>query len=710
MALIGKIRDKSGLAVGIITVGLGVFLLGGDFLVGPRSIFSGSNKRDVGEIAGKAISLEDYQQQVDQFEQNYAQRTGRVPNDAEKNSIRNQAWQMLVSQIAFDTEYEKLGLNLSEAEIVDLVQGNHISPEIKRSFVNPETGEFDKSLLINFLSSLSDENVDIRTRAQRIAQWNQFEQTLIAARKRMKYEGSILGADFVTDLEAKKENENKNTESDIRYLFVSNNSIPDSLVNVTDAEMQAYLKSHASDFKVSEGRSAEFVDFEITPSEADKESFLKDLNELKTEFVDVKEDSLFAKVNTDGTSPVIQNFKSAAQLPQSLKTFAVALNAGDVKGPFQAGNFYTLYKVKAVKDGGEETVKASHILFKTEDKNKAEVKAQALKVLREIQGGANFAAMAKKYGEDGTASRGGDLGWFTKGKMVKEFEEAAFGVKKTGLIRKLIKTEFGYHIIDVTVAPTEKQYEVAILEKEIYPSDETVDEVYRKADMFASNSSNLAEFKANAEKEGLKVNTAEDIDKNARRISYLNDARQAVTWLFRDAKVGQVSDVIEVSGNHYVVAALSATTEEGIAPLSVVKEQISRKLKNEKKQKIIIENLNASKKADLDEWAIAYGSKANIFSKTGLKITDAYLPTVSYAPELVGAAFGLKQGQTSTPVEIDNGIVLVQVTKRADATEKADYTSEKQALESKLKSKTANKITQTVEHNAKIKDSRYKYF
>ena len=710
MALISKIREKSGITIGIITVGLVIFLAG-DFLVGPRSIFSGSrNKRDVGEIAGEAISLDEYQRQIDQFEQNYAQRAGRAPNEAEKNSIRNQAWQMLVSQIAFDEEYKKLGLSMSDAEIVDLVQGNNISEEIKRSFVNPETGEFDKKLLLNFLSSLNDESIDYRSRVQRIAQWNQFEETLIAARKRLKYEGAILGGDYVTDLEAKKENQDQNTESDIRYLFVSNETIPDSLIKVSDSELKAYLKAHSNDFKVSEGRTAEFVDFEIIPSAADTVTVLKEVNELKAEFKTVKEDSVFAKINTDGSTPASQTFNSVAQLPQNLQPFAAALQAGDVRGPFLSGNFYTLFKVSEIKDGGDESVKASHILFKTDGKDDKEVKAEAQKVLREIQGGANFAAMAKKYGEDGTSSRGGDLGWFSKGRMVKEFEEAAFSAKKTGLIRKLIKTEFGYHIIDVTVLPTDKQYKIAAIQKEVYPSDETIDEIYRKADFFASNSNTIGEFKQNAEKEGLKVSKAEDVDKNARRISFLSDARQAVTWLYRDAKVGQVSNVIEVGNNHYVVLALASKTEEGIADLALVKEQVEKKVQNEKKSKLIREKLNSSKKENLDEWAIAYGSDANVFSKNGLKFKDAYLPSVKYAPELVGTAFGLKEGQTSAPVVIDNGVVLVQITKKVTPQEKADYSSEKASLEGKQKSRTSSKVARAVEDQAKVKDNRYKYF
>lgn len=91
----------------------------------------------------------------------------------------------------------------------------------------------------------------------------------------------------------------------------------------------------------------------------------------------------------------------------------------------------------------EKEVKAVHILF--EEKQKAE----AEKVLKEILAKNNFEAMEKKYATDPNGSKGGDLNWFKAGRMVPEFEKAAFGTEKGKVYPKLVKTQFGYHIIKV---------------------------------------------------------------------------------------------------------------------------------------------------------------------------------------------------------------------------------------------------------------------
>jgi parvulin-like peptidyl-prolyl isomerase len=96
-------------------------------------------------------------------------------------------------------------------------------------------------------------------------------------------------------------------------------------------------------------------------------------------------------------------------------------------------------------------VRASHILFSvTDEKEGAKVKVKAESVLKRIKAGEDFAKLAKEFGSDGTKENGGDLGWFGKGQMVQEFEDAAFALTPDQLSDKLVKTQFGYHIVKAT--------------------------------------------------------------------------------------------------------------------------------------------------------------------------------------------------------------------------------------------------------------------
>ena len=98
-----------------------------------------------------------------------------------------------------------------------------------------------------------------------------------------------------------------------------------------------------------------------------------------------------------------------------------------------------------------ERVHARHILLKTEGKSDAEkkaLKAKAEDLLKQLKNGADFAELAKKYSDDGSKDQGGDLGWFTHGQMVPEFDSAAFALKPKEL-SGVVTSQFGYHIIQV---------------------------------------------------------------------------------------------------------------------------------------------------------------------------------------------------------------------------------------------------------------------
>src|SRR5690606_24001683 len=200
---------------------------------------------------------------------------------------------------------------------------------------------------------------------------------------------------------------------------------------------------------------------------------------------------------------------------------------------------------------------------------KEEVRKQAQQVLEEVQSNGNFAVAAQQYGQDGTAQRGGDLGWFASEDFIEEFSNATFSANATGVINRLVETEYGYHIINVTELPQTTTYKLASIELELLPSDVTRNDIFRNADFFASNSSNASEFRSNAEKEGYRVINVSGLSPNARNINNLTGAREVVRWAFTDASVGDVSEIFELD-NAYVVALVTGKTEEGYAELKDV--------------------------------------------------------------------------------------------------------------------------------------------
>ncbi|MBL7876172.1 MAG: peptidylprolyl isomerase, partial [Cyclobacteriaceae bacterium] len=474
-------------------------------------------------------------------------------------------------------------------------------------------------------------------------------------------------------------------------------------------QLKEYYNQNKHKYKAEQTRSLSYVSFPIQASAADSAQIRADLEKLAADFKTVTEDSVFAAANSEGDEPFTKY--SNATLPVFLANQKDQLTTGSVFGPFLDGNSYKIVKVVRF---GKDTVgnaKASHILIRWDDESDASkkvAKEKARKILADIKGGADFAAKAREFGTDGTASQGGDLGWFNSGQMVKPFEQAVFSAKKTGVLSDVVETQFGYHIIDVTGLADYTSYTIATIEIAIAPSDETQNEAFLKAQTFASNVSDVDSFNESAKSEKLVVMNANDLKTVDRRVNDLGDARAMVTWLFRDAKVGKVSDVFDLDTD-YVVAVMTSETEEGVRSFDEVKDEIRPTVLNQAKGKKIIEKLSAQK-GTLDEMAKAFGSDAIVASSSDLKLNSNTLPSVGLDPVAVGKIFSLESGKRSEPFAGENGVLVAELQNKTVAPAVGDYTMFKNQLLQGLNGRAAYSISEALKEGAKIEDKRYKYF
>ena len=672
-------------------------------LLGPNSTLLGGQDQSVGEIAGQTVMAQEYQGAIDIMSDKFSIRNGRRPSDVENTTIREQAWEKLIADIAFSVQFRELGVEVTEEEEIDMVQGKNIHPDLVSAFTNPETGEFDKTSIVQFLSNLSNMPV------QNQAMWYSMEEDILSSRRRIKYDNLLVKSSYATLEESKRLYEEQTAVAEVKYLYVPFYAVSDSLVSVTDGELQNYLQEHSAEYQVEESRSMKYVTFPIQPSAVDSTEFQQELEDIKVEFGSITDDSIYAEANTEfgvGFAPY-----TVDALPQILQMDYENLMVGSVYGPFVENNYYNLYKIS---DEVEDTVyaaRASHILFKGSDESdeaKADARREAQSVLQQIKNGTDFAEMARQHGTDGTATRGGDLGWFREGAMVAPFQEAVFSATRTGLLPNLVETDFGYHIIDVTGVKTNRTLKIATISRLLIPSDQTRDEAFRKADFFAGTSGNLQEFESNAQNDNLLIQEAPNVDKNARRFGTLGNARSVVSWLFRTASVGRVSEVYEVDDN-YVVAVMTGESEKGTTALEDVRSEITVKVKNQKKADIIIEKLQSSE-GELEDIASAYGTDANVYTSSDLKLNSNSLANVGFAPEAIGVAFALESGQRSQPVDTDNGVLILEMVSITPAPQIADYSLYKQQLTQQYENGVGFNIANAVKEYADIEDRRYKFF
>lgn len=702
MAVIGTLRDKMGTWVVVfVFVAIAAFVLG-DLFSGNSNILSWG-RNSVGEIGGKEISYEEFLAVIQEREATYFLQTGRQPSDREMPGIRQQAWDLLIARYAIQPQFAEVGVQVSDEEVVDMINGKNIDPTIRQSFTNPQTGEFDLNQLNQYISQLNQmpEGSEPRVR------WEIFQKDLKPGRERIKYENLLVKTNYVTKAEAEREYHLQTDVAEVKYLYVPFYAISDTLAQVSDADLQAYYNKNKEKYKTEASRDIKYVSLPIVPSGADSAAVLDGLLRARNEFRTANQDSVYATNNTEGSQPY-QKY-SRATLPEFLN--ADSLIVGTVFGPVLDGDMYKVAKVSKVYTDTVYSARAKHILIKwddTSDAAKSAAKEKARGILKDIKAGADFAVKAREFGTDGTASRGGDLGWFSSGQMVKPFETAVFNATKTGVLNDVVETDFGYHIISVTNTKTNKAYEIAMVELAITPSDATINDAFRKAEEFAADLDGIQDFELKAKESGLNVLEAKNVAAGDRRIGMIGEARQLVQWLFRDASVGEVSQVFDL-GDQNVVAVMTGQIEKGYKPLELVKEEIKPAVRNEVKGKMIAEKLSGLK-GTLEEMATSYGSDANVYTSSDLKLVSSSLPTVGFDPKAVGTAFSLENGKRSGAIIGENGVTIIELQNKTIAPALTDYTLYVNQLEQANRGRSGFNIAEAIKENSGIDDQRYKFF
>ncbi|GHM99227.1 peptidylprolyl isomerase [Cytophagales bacterium WSM2-2] len=711
MALISTLRTKmTKFVVGFVALAMGAFIIGSDlFGNGPRSMFGGS-QNNIGEIAGTSISREEYQAIVQERENDYALSYGRQPGERERAMLQNQAWELLVVQHAIRSQFEKTGVIVTGDELWDMVQGKNVDPSVKQAFLD-SAGNFDRNKAVQYIRSLSTPAPSDPRMANQWAEskyrWDLFQKNLGLGRQRIKYENLLIKTNYVTNAEAERNYHQQNDVAEVKILFVPFFAMSDSSVQVTDSDLKDYYNKNLEKFKAKFTRSLNYVTFPVVASAEDSAKVRTDAEKIAADFKTVADDSVFAVTNTEGATPYSKF--NISNLPSNISKDKLV--TGNIIGPVLDNDSYKV--VKIVK-AGTDTVyvaKASHILIKWDDETAEKKKAakdKARKILNEIRGGASFAAKARDFGTDGTASRGGDLGYFVSGQMVKPFEKAVFAAKKLGLLNEVVETQFGYHIIEVTAVKDNSAYTIATVELKISPSDDTHNAAYLKAQAFASGLSGVDEFKEKAAKENLNVLQANDLNTTDQRLNNLGEARKAITWLFRDGSVGKVSEVFDLDAD-YIVAVMTGETEEGYRSFDKVKDEITAAVRNVLKGKKIVEKLSAEK-GTFEDMAKVFGTDASVNSSSDLKLNSNSIPGAGLDPTAVGRAFSLENGKRSTPVAGENGVVVLELQNKTIAPETGDYTIFKNEMVRNMNNRSGMGIAEAIKAGSNIKDKRYRFY
>ncbi|MCP4521478.1 MAG: hypothetical protein GY827_07270 [Cytophagales bacterium] len=699
MSVLTKIRNRTGVLLAVVAGGIGLFIIQD----GLSSVMKAQgDTRVVGEVAGELIAPQlfenSYKRIIAQYEQN---NRGQAASEFQRNAARDQAWSEIIFNTAYQTEFEELGIEVTSGkngERVDMVQGNTLHEYVLQQFKD-STGEFSRSLVAQTLQGLGKD-------AESQARWEAFENAMAKDRLQKKYENLLGKSNYVTTAEAKKKYAEESARVTFDFLHVPYSQIQDSTIKFSDADLQAYFNANKANYTGVDGRTIEFITFDVKATEEDKQAIQKEIAGLTQALGTEADAEAFARLRSD--KPTNARDVEKNNLPVALQLDS-NLAVGNVYGPFLEGDVYNSYKVLAQKYDTIQSAQASHILFKKEDKDKAE------EILAEALNGGDFAELAKTYGTDGTKDKGGDLGEFETGRMVAPFQKAVFAATKLGVIPNLVETQFGYHIIDVTKLVKTKEikdkYTLVTLNKEVLASRQTRDNVYKEASIFSREATTMEAFKKKAEEKKLTIVTAANVKSTANRVSSLDKAREIVRWAYKDAELNQVSkNVFELNnGDTYVIAVVTNISSKDNVTFASVKEQVKKDFLNEKKGEVLIKEVEAlegtlaEKKAKLYEKSY-YGAVQN--TATGVNLNNPFMSAVGQDVEIVAKAFNSEVNKETGILKGDNGIFILATKEVVPAQEVGDYSSSKSQVKSTW-TNDSRAIEAAIRENANVKDYRY---
>ncbi|WP_159517658.1 peptidylprolyl isomerase [Sunxiuqinia indica] len=704
MATLQRIRNRAGLLVAII-IGLALvaFILG-DMLRSGSSLLR-PQQLEVAEINGESVQYPDFQKRIEEMAEIYKMNTGATQLDDETwVQVREQAWQNLVREIVMSEVYEDLGLTVTSDELFDMVQGANLHPIIQQLFRNPQTGQVDKTAVLQFLKSL-----ETNATAQQRAYWLYIEDQIKEERIQTKYNNLVAKGLNATTVEAKNSLEAKNQSVNAQYIRLPFSYLPDSAVSVTESELKDYYNKHKDDYKQEESRTIEYVTFNVKASEADDANTLKWMEDVKPEFANVADNAQYVNVNSDVRFENI--YQKESELPVNLAEFAFNGEEGDIYGPYKEGNTYKLVKIDEFKDL-PDSVEARHILIKPETVGSYEAAmALADSLKSEIEDGASFAKLAEEYSEDaGSARKGGDLGWFKKGQMVKPFEEAAFN----GEVNELYTTtsQFGVHLIQPTKKGKEvKQVRLATLIRNVEPSTQTYQTEYAKASKFVAENQDYDSFNeaiAN-EKRTKKIAT---FGENDREVRGLEQSRSLIRAAY-DADVEDILHNAEGSaifelGDNFVIAAVASATEEGIASFEEVKPRIELAVKKQNKGQAIAKKMTEAVDGK-DFEAAASALNTEVKDANGITFNSTSIPSIGLEPAVIGTMTTLSQDETSSPVVGNSGVYLVKVISKTEGSDE-NVQAEQQRLNQALSYRAAYQAYEAQKNAVEIEDKRAKFY
>jgi len=704
MAILNKIRQRSLFLIIIIALALFSFVLSGLIKDGSSASHS---QNIVATINGKEITREAFLQKVEA-----AQRQAG-PN-ATNTQVMNQVWEQEVRQAVLETQFEKLGISIEKDQMRDLLKtALATSPE----FLNA-AGMFDENKLNEYIANLKE------TSPQGYQSWIDYEKSIAANALQQDYYNMVRAGLTGTLLEGELDHKLENNKVDIKFVQIPYSSIADDKVKVEKSDISNYIKKHEKQYQVEATRDIRFVKFDESASTEDEAAITSDLKALlnnKEEYNDITKasETVVGFLNTADNEDYVNShsdvkfdkrFLFKSSLPAVAADSIFNLSVGAVYGPYKDNGSFKITKVIAVKQI-PDSAKVRHILIpfigaQSAGPEVTRTEAQAktlsdslLSVLKSDK--SKFPTLVTTFSSDqGSVSNEGRYDWHPYNSMVPEFNDFEFEGNVGDL--GVVKTIFGFHVIEIEGQKNKnKAIQVATIARKIEPSENTVDKVFRDASNFEIAVADK-DFEAVAKSKKFTVYPVNSLQALEENIIGVGSQRPIVRWAFEDGTdVGTVKRFNIPNG--YVIAQLVAKHKKGLMSVADASASVTPIVRQEKKAEMIRKRATAT---NLD--ALAKAENTTVRTATDVNMKTPTITGAGREPMVVGAAFGLKQGQTSKLIDGANGVYMVQVTKVTPAVKLDNYQAVANRVEQQKLNVVSSKLYNALKEASEIEDNRAK--
>lgn len=711
MATLQSIRSKGPLLVIVIGLALFAFIAGDAWKV----LQPHQGRQDVGEVNGEKLSAQEYQKMVDEFSEVIKLTNGlNSLNEDQLTNVKDQVWNTYVTNQLIAGEAEKLGLTVTDKELQAVIDEGTNPLLMQTPFRNPQTGAFDKDMLKKFLveyanlgsSQMPAQYVEYYQKLGNF--WTFVEKTLRQSLLASKYQNLIAKSLISNPVAAEDAFKGRTEQSDLLLAGVPYASISDSTITVSDEEIKNLYNERKESYKQPvETRDIQYIDVHVVPSAEDRGAVLKEVTEF-TDQLDKTTTDYASFVRSTGSTV---NYTGVAinktSLPQDVAARLDSASVNEVYGPYyNAGDdSYNTFKILA-KTTAPDSIQFRQIQVMADTEARRTELADS--IFNAIKGGANFAEVAKAYGQTGEATWVNAMSW----------EGAALDADNLKYIQTLInqpvnelknlKVGQANLILQVMSKKAMKpKYDVAVIKCPVEFSKETYNDAYNKFSQFVAQNTTLEDMKKNAEEAGYTVIPRSDFTSDAHYVGNIHSTQEALRWIF-NAKAGEVSPLYECGDNdHMIMVGVEAINKKGYVNINKVANMLRNEIiRNKKAEQLMGQMKDFNSLAQIKEMkdAVSDSVKHVTFN------APAYI-SVTHASEPAISAYASKTDveKVSAPIKGNAGVYMIQVYAKNKGSEEFDTKKEESALSS-MSSAYANQCISELREKGKVTDQRYLYF